>query len=79
MDLNIFDIAQIISDNKKCIEFLHGRNLLIQDYHCCREIVQKYKIKRSVTMRCSNVKNVGVDIPSEFKVFGRNQNLNCVF
>ena len=41
MELNILDIAPVISDTKTCVQFLRGRNLLLQDYHCCRNICKK--------------------------------------
>ena len=41
MELNILDIAPILSDTETCINFLRGRNLLLQDYHCCGNICSK--------------------------------------
>ena len=35
MDLNILDVAPILSDTSMCIGFLRGRNLLLSDYICC--------------------------------------------
>ena len=41
MELNILDIAPVLSDTRICINFLRGRNLLIQDYWCCGHITSK--------------------------------------
>ena len=41
MELNILDIAPVISDTNTCVNFLRGRNLLIQDYWCCGNIASK--------------------------------------
>ena len=41
MEVNIIELAPIISDTKKCINFLHGRNLLLQDYICCQQQCSK--------------------------------------
>ena len=41
MATNIFEIAPYISDTKECIQYLRGRNLLLQDYYCCRQITTK--------------------------------------
>ena len=35
MDVNILDIAPVLSDIKTCIAYLRGRNLLLNDYFCC--------------------------------------------
>ena len=41
MELNILDITPVLSDTLICINFLRGRNLLIQDYWCCGQITSK--------------------------------------
>ena len=41
MEVNIIELAPIISDTKKCINFLRGRNLLLQDYICCQQQCSK--------------------------------------
>ena len=41
MDINILEIAPIISDVRQTITFLRGRNLLLQDYWCCGQIASK--------------------------------------
>ena len=41
MNLNILDIAPIISDISMCRGFLRGRNLLLSDYFCCNETCSK--------------------------------------
>ena len=33
--MDIFELAPIIQDSNKTIEFMHGHNLLLQDYMCC--------------------------------------------
>ena len=43
MELNILDIAHVLSDVNVCIEYLRGRNLLLQDYFCCGNPCQKVK------------------------------------
>ena len=43
MDLNILDVAPILTDTTRCINFLRGRNLLLQDYICCQNICCKVK------------------------------------
>ena len=35
MEMNLIDFAPIISDTKTCIQYLRGRNLLLQDHWCC--------------------------------------------
>ena len=41
MELNILDIAPVISDTKICVNFLRGRNLLLNDYICCGIVSKK--------------------------------------
>ena len=41
MELNILDIVPLITDTKTCINFLRGRNLLLQDYICCGIVSKK--------------------------------------
>ena len=41
MEVNILDIAPVLSDTKICINFLRERNLLIQDFWCCGNITSK--------------------------------------
>ena len=43
MDLNIFNIINILSETSTCINYLRGRNLLLQDYWCCNQIASKVK------------------------------------
>ena len=41
MECNILEIAPALSDTMKCIDFLRGRNLLLQDYKCCGQFCSK--------------------------------------
>ena len=41
MNVGILDIAPVLSDVRTCIEFLRGRNLLLNDYICCNQICSK--------------------------------------
>ena len=41
MNLNILDISPVLCDIKKCIGFLRGRNLLLQDFICCNQTCSK--------------------------------------
>ena len=41
MNIGIFEISSLITDVKKCVEFMRGHNLLIQDYFCCHQIASK--------------------------------------
>ena len=41
MEVNIIEIAPFISETSKCIEFLRGHNLLLQDLWCCGRIASK--------------------------------------
>ena len=43
MGLNILDIAPVISDTKICVQYLRGRNLLLNDYFCCERACSKSK------------------------------------
>ena len=43
MELNILDIAPVITDTRTCINFLRGRNLLLNDLICCRNVCKKVK------------------------------------
>ena len=43
MELNILDIAPVITNTDTCIQFLRGRNLLLQDYLCCNNPCSKVK------------------------------------
>ena len=43
LELNILDLAPVITDTQTCIQFLRGRNLLLQDYICCGNICQKVR------------------------------------
>ena len=43
MELNIFDLVPILSDISTCINFLRGRNLLVQDYFCCNQTCSKVR------------------------------------
>ena len=76
MELNIFDLAPLLSDTDKCIEFLRGRNLLLQDYICCNNTCSKVKDSKLSDKRFFNVIPVTGDTQYEQKVSGRNQNWN---
>ena len=47
MNINIIDLAPLLTDVKQCIAFMRGRNLLLQDFYCCRN-------------RCSKVMDVSI-------------------
>ena len=41
MNINILDIAPLLSDVKQLINFLRGQNLLLQNYYCCGNTCSK--------------------------------------
>ena len=41
MDLNILDVAPVLTDVSICIAFLRGRNLLLSDFFCCNQLCAK--------------------------------------
>ena len=43
MNINILDIAPVLSDVNIAVNFLRGRNLLSQDYMCCGHICSKVR------------------------------------
>ena len=40
-DINILEIAPVLSDTHNCIIFLRGHNLLLEDYFCCNQTCSK--------------------------------------
>ena len=38
MELALLDLTGVLQNVNLCIEFLRGRNLLLANYHCCRQI-----------------------------------------
>ena len=41
MDLDIINFGPVLIDVTKSIEFLRGRNLLLNDYFCCGSMCSK--------------------------------------
>ena len=57
MDVNIIELAPVLADTKKSIQYLRGHNLLLQDYFCCRNICSKVMdigLKDKVIFQCKN-------------------------
>lgn len=40
-DLNLLDVAPLLSDINSCKRFLHQNNLLKQDHYCCNQPCSK--------------------------------------
>ena len=69
MELNILDVTPILTDTKTCINFLRGRNLLLQDCICCYNICAIVQM-----MRFSNAKIVDEGTSLGVAVSGKSQN-----
>ena len=41
MEIDFLDVAPLFSNIRMCIEYMRGRNLLLQDLMCCRNICSK--------------------------------------
>ena len=59
MNVNIFDIAPVLSDTKFCIAYMRGRNLLLQDFFCCNSQCSKVtdiSLSDKETFQCNSCK-----------------------